>query len=109
MSWKEIHVHDLDLQGIDVLVDVREQDEYADGHIPGAINIPLSSLEENFADIPTSGVVHVVCRSGARSASACDFLTQQTSHSTVSFVNVGGGTMGWIVVGREVVTGDTPR
>jgi rhodanese-related sulfurtransferase len=54
-------------------------------------------------------VVHVVCRSGARSASACDFLTQQTSHSTVSFVNVGGGTMGWIVEGREVVTGDTPR
>jgi rhodanese-related sulfurtransferase len=108
MSWKEIPVQDLDTAAMNVLIDVREQDEYTAGHIPGAINIALSSLQETFADIPTSGVVHVVCRSGARSAQACDFLTQQSSHSAVEFVNVGGGTMGWIVEGREVVTGDTP-
>jgi rhodanese-related sulfurtransferase len=109
MSWKEIPVQELDITQVDVLVDVREVNEYTEGHIPGAVNVPLSSLEETFASIPTDGVVYVVCRSGGRSASACDFLTQQPSHSSVSFINVGGGTMGWIIEGREVVTGDSPR
>lgn len=108
MSWKEIAVHDFDVTADTILVDVREPDEYAEGHIPGAINVPLSVLESSVSQIPSTGVVHMVCRSGARSARACDFLIQQPSHSSVAFVNVGGGTMGWIVEGREVVTGDTP-
>jgi rhodanese-related sulfurtransferase len=108
MSWKEITVHDLDISEVTTLIDVREPDEYTDGHIPGAINVPLSVLESSLGDIPSTGIVHMVCRSGARSATACDFLTQQSSHSSASFVNVGGGTMGWIVEGREVVTGDSP-
>lgn len=109
MSWKEVPVQEIDISQVETLIDVREQDEYTDGHIPGAISIPLSGLEESFNEIPTTGVVYVVCRSGARSARACDFLTQQSSHASVSFINVGGGTMGWIIEGREVVTGDSPR
>lgn len=108
MSWKEIPVHDLDFSEVTSLIDVREPDEYIDGHIPGAINVPLSALETSLAEIPSTGIVHVVCRSGARSARACDYLIEQPSHSSTSFVNVGGGTMGWIVEGREVVTGDSP-
>jgi len=108
MSWKEIPVHDLDIAEVTILIDVREPDEYTDGHIPGAINVPLSVLESSVSEIPSTGVVHMVCRSGARSARACDFLIQQPSHASAAFVNVGGGTMGWIVEGREVVTGDTP-
>ena len=108
MTWKEIPVHDLELAEITTLIDVREIDEYTDGHIPGAINVPLSVLESSLSKIPSTGIVHMVCRSGARSASACDFLTQQPSQSSAAFVNVGGGTMGWIVEGREVVTGDSP-
>lgn len=108
MSWKEIPVHDLNIAEVAVLIDVREPDEYIDGHIPGAVNVPLSALESSLSEIPSTGVVHMVCRSGARSARACDFLTQQPSHSSAAFVNIGGGTMGWIVEGREVVTGDNP-
>lgn len=108
MSWKELPVHDLDIAVVTNLIDVREPDEYTEGHIPGAINVPLSVLESSLSQIPSTGIVHVVCRSGARSARACDFLIQQPSHSSVAFVNIGGGTMGWIVEGGEVVTGDTP-
>ena len=108
MSWKELPVHDLDIAEVTNLIDVREPDEYTEGHIPGAINVPLSVLESSLSQIPSTGIVHVVCRSGARSARACDFLIQQPSHSSVAFVNIGGGTMGWIVEGGEVVTGDTP-
>jgi len=108
MSWKEVSVQDLGTDQCAVLIDVREVNEYLEAHIPGAINIPLSTLEESLGSIPTQGVVHVVCRSGARSATACDFLSQQPSHSSASFVNIGGGTMGWILEGREVVTGDSP-
>jgi phage shock protein E len=108
MSWKEIPVVELVIAEVATLIDVREPDEYSNGHIPGAINVPLSVLESSLSEIPSTGIVHIVCRSGARSATACDFLTQQPSHSSASFVNVGGGTMGWIVEGREVVTGDSP-
>jgi rhodanese-related sulfurtransferase len=108
MSWKEIPVLDLDIAEVTTLIDVREPDEYTEGHLPGAINVPLSVLESSVSQIPTTGIVHMVCRSGARSARACDFLIQLPSHSSAAFVNIGGGTMGWIVEGREVVTGDTP-
>jgi rhodanese-related sulfurtransferase len=109
MSWKEIPVQDLNIAEVSILIDVREPDEYTEGHIPGAVNVPLSVLESSLSKIPSTEVVYMVCRSGARSARACDFLVQQPSHSSTEFVNVGGGTMGWIVEGREVVTGDNPR
>jgi rhodanese-related sulfurtransferase len=108
MTWKEIPVQEIDISQLQVLIDVREPDEFADGHIPGAVNVPLSALEESLSVVPTTGVVYVVCRSGARSARACDFLTQQSSHSAASFINVGGGTMGWVIEGREVTTGVNP-
>lgn len=109
MAWQEISVHDFAPSPDALIFDVREVDEYQDGHIPGAVNVPLSTLEQQFSQIPTNGTIYVVCRSGARSARACDFLTQIDSHKDASFINVGGGTAGWVAEGREVVTGDSPQ
>ena len=109
MTWQEISVHDFHPTSTDLVFDVREVDEYTDGHIPGAVNIPLSVLEDEVSQFPTVGLVYVVCRSGARSARACDFLSQHPTLHNVSFINVGGGTAGWIAEGREVVAGDKPR
>lgn len=109
MAWQEISVQDFTPTDDTIVFDVREIDEYQDGHIPGAINVPLSVLENDFERIPTAGTIYVVCRSGARSARACDFLTQLSSHQGASFINVGGGTAGWIAEGREVVSGDNPK
>lgn len=54
-----------------VLLDVREPDEYADGHIPGSRNLPLSSLDTAEILVPDRDTpLFVYCLSGARSAQA---------------------------------------
>ena len=61
-----------------ILLDVRETDEYADGHIPGSMNIPLSVIRSVPVNLPEKGTpVYVYCQSGMRSGKAADFLKQQ--------------------------------
>lgn len=109
MPFSEILVSELDPDSLEFLLDVREVDEYVSGHVPGAVNLPLSSLVDNTDSIPTSGTVHVVCQAGGRSARACEFLSQLPAFANVSFVNVAGGTGGWIIEGGEVVSGASSR
>lgn len=109
MTWKELPVQQFQPASDSVIIDVREPDEYQSGHLPGAVNIPLSEFESRFVEVPSHGTVHMVCRSGARSGRACDFLSEQSSHAGVELINIGGGTMGWVTEGREVVTGDQPN
>ena len=60
-----------------VLVDVREPEEYAAGHVPGAVNLPQSELASRLAELrPATGVV-VICQSGMRSTRAAQFLVQR--------------------------------
>jgi rhodanese-related sulfurtransferase len=87
-----------------VLFDVRQPDEYDEGHVPGAHLIPLGEVPERLADFPTDTTVHVICRSGGRSAQAVGFLRR----NGVDAINVAGGTLAWIESDRPVVTGDQP-
>ncbi|EDL62671.1 sulfurtransferase TusA family protein [Bacillus sp. SG-1] len=59
------------------VLDVREPAEYAFGHIPGAINIPLGELEQRFEEIDGTNEVHVICRTGSRSDLASRLLTDK--------------------------------
>lgn len=77
------------------LLDVREPDEYAEVHAAGATLIPLGELPARAGEVPTSGTVYVICRSGARSARAVAFLRE----AGVDAVNVGGGTLAWVEAG----------
>lgn len=86
------------------VVDVRETDEYLEGHVPGAVLIPLSELQDRVDDVPSDGPVLLICKSGARSARACEYLEGFGRDVT----NVGGGTMAWMRSGREVVPGAEP-
>ncbi|UYV16994.1 rhodanese-like domain-containing protein [Porphyrobacter sp. ULC335] len=55
-----------------VLIDIREADEFARSHVPGAHSLPLSAWDS--AALPTGGEVIFTCRSGMRTAGACDRL-----------------------------------
>lgn len=80
------------------IVDVREEWEYAEGHIPGALLIPLGSLSQRLGEIPTDEPVVLVCRSGNRSGEAYRLLTEQ-GFSNVS--NMLGGMTDWAAAGLE--------
>jgi len=74
-----------------VIVDVREPEEFAEGHIPGARLIPLGTVPERMGEIPSDREVMVVCRSGGRSTAACQHL--QAAGYRVK--NLTGGMLGW--------------
>ena len=88
-------------QGAFVL-DVREPDEWAAGHIPGATLIPLGQLASRLAEVPQDQQVVVVCRSGNRSATGRDILLDAGFTEVTS---MGGGMNTWISQGFETVTG----
>ena len=75
MSWSETTVAELSSVPSAYVVDVREIDEYTEGHIPGAVNVPLSTLADAFESITPEQTVYVVCQLGGRSARACEFLS----------------------------------
>ena len=74
------------------LIDVREADEFAEGHLPGAINLPLSDFLERYEELDKDKPYYIICRSGARSAQACAFLEEEGYDVT----NVAGGTIAWL-------------
>ncbi len=106
MSVSEVTVEELEsaLQSGARLIDVRELDEYEAGHVPGAILVPLGSVPEALEQFAPDATTYVICRSGARSYRACEFLVDQG----LDAVNVEGGTMAWIISGRGTVAGGRP-
>ena len=74
------------------VVDVREPWEYKQGHVPGAILIPLGQLSSRLGELDPEKPVAVICASGSRSQSAAALLGQK-GFKTV--YNVSGGTSAW--------------
>lgn len=83
------------------LVDVREPAEYDEAHVPGAVLVPLGTVPDQVDAFRGDGPTYVICRSGARSMRACEFVA---THG-IEVVNVAGGTMAWLQSGREYATG----
>lgn len=74
------------------IIDVRESDEYARGHVPGAKSMPLSDLGATYTELDKNTDYFVICQSGSRSAMAAQFLSNQGYKVT----NVMGGTGSWM-------------
>lgn len=73
------------------IVDVREPQEWEEGHIPGAKHIPLGQLPERFRELEQDREWFVVCRSGGRSGLACELLSENGYNA----VNMTGGLLAW--------------
>jgi rhodanese-related sulfurtransferase len=88
------------------VLDVREQDEWDAGHVPGATHIPLGELPARVDELPEEDLV-VVCRSGGRSARATAWLTQAGFEAR----NLAGGMRAWAAADLPMTTdhGDAPR
>jgi len=83
-----------------IMLDVRTAEEYAQGHIKGAILIPVQVLETRLAEVPKNKQVYVYCHSGTRSARAATMLAK---HGFSNIENVVGGIEAWKGAGYPVV------
>ncbi len=82
------------------VLDVREKDEFGEGHIKGAIHIPLGEISKRAAELKGFKKIYVICYSGARSSSACKIISKLCPEITA--VNVSGGMSGWYGCGFEI-------
>jgi rhodanese-related sulfurtransferase len=82
-----------------VIIDVREPEEWAAGHAPGAIHIPLAELPSRLDELPdTDEPVAVTCRGGGRSSRAVAWLSMQG----FDVVNLDGGMRSWAGSGKPL-------
>lgn len=76
------------------IIDVRSPEEYAEKHIPGAINIPLNELKNRSKDISNEAIVITACgKGGGRSARGGAALLKQMGFCKANYLC--GGTFGW--------------
>ena len=91
---KSITVQQLHERGDVPLIDVREEDEFAAGHVPGAVNLPMSKIGDLLDQLPVEPF-DVICQAGGRSARVVEALEARGYEAT----NVEGGTGEWIAAG----------
>ena len=81
------------------LLDVREPDEYAAGHIPGITLIPMGEVAARLAELPRDKEIIVTCRTGNRSSQVADLLREQ---GFTNVHNMTGGIVAWEEAGYAV-------
>lgn len=86
------------------VLDVREPGEYVEGHVPGALPVPMGQLPGRLGELDVSEPVYVLCASGNRSSAMTDVLTAAGFEA----YSVAGGTQGWAESGRPLVSGREP-
>lgn len=100
-AYKNVAVSDLHRasEAEYVLLDVRQPDEYAEGHVQGSRLIPLGELEARVSQLPDDKPIYVICRSGNRSRTASQILNKAGKKDVR---NVQGGMLAWVAAGYPV-------
>lgn len=87
-----------------LVLDVREDDEWAAGHVEGALHVSMSDFVARFGEVTEALAdgrrAYVMCRVGGRSAQVTQYLVQQG----IDAVNIDGGMLAWDGAGRPMVT-----
>jgi rhodanese-related sulfurtransferase len=94
---KSITIHERRERTDVPLIDVREVDEFAAGHVPGAVNLPMSTIGDHLDELPDEAF-DVICQAGGRSARVVQALEARGYDAT----NVEGGTGEWIAAGLPI-------
>lgn len=81
-----------------LLIDVRTPEEFAGGHIEGAVNIPVDALASRLSEVPAGQPIVLYCRSGNRSATASRILVDAGYTGIYDL----GGLQGWTSQGFPV-------
>ncbi|SMY11587.1 rhodanese-like domain-containing protein [Brevibacterium jeotgali] len=84
------------------ILDVREDDEWAAGHIEGALHIPLADLPARYGEVPLDEDVYVVCRTGGRSRQAVTWLNDNGFDA----IDVNGGMGAWSLDNGKPIVAD---
>lgn len=85
-----------------LLIDVRQPEEWAQGHVPGSTLIPLDDLPSRIRDLPRDRRIVVVCHSGKRSRFGRDLLLKA---GFMQVASLSGGLSAWEAQGQPTVTG----
>jgi rhodanese-related sulfurtransferase len=83
---------ELDQRTPKYIMDVREPNEYKNGFIPGAVNVPLSQLSARINALPKDKPLYLYCQSGMRSKQAARVLAKR---GYSNLINLQGGIMSW--------------
>lgn len=83
-----------------LLLDVREDNEFAAGHAPEAAHLPMSALQQRYTELPQDRRIVAVCRSGNRSGQVARAL----EGAGYDIVNLKGGMQSWRDEGLPVVS-----
>lgn len=113
----KVRIHEIDLdaaetaiRAADVLLDVREADEFHAGHIPGAVNIPRGLLEFKLGSMPELSArdldIVLYCKTSGRAALAASTL-QDMGYLQVQ--SIAGGFDAWTAAGKAVATPSLPK
>jgi glyoxylase-like metal-dependent hydrolase (beta-lactamase superfamily II)/rhodanese-related sulfurtransferase len=103
---REVGIEELEARPKEgTLLDVREPEEYAHGHVPGAVNLPQADLATRLAEVPPDRPVYLICQGGFRSLRAAQFLRQRGFADVVS---VKGGTQAWRAADKPLAQGEVP-
>jgi rhodanese-related sulfurtransferase len=81
------------------LIDVRSASEFASGHVPGAINIPMEQVESRLADVAKNGQVILICQAGKRAATTAGWICDRRDVTVLE-----GGTDAWKNAALPVVS-----
>lgn len=109
---KEVSVADAEaaMRDAQVVVDVREADEFAAGHVPGAVHISRGMLEFRFSGMPAlqSRDIAIVlyCKTSGRAALAGAALQDM---GYLNITNISGGFDAWAAAGKPVAKPDVPK
>jgi rhodanese-related sulfurtransferase len=94
MRFHSINIRDIINESVatgGIMVDVRERDEFVRGHIPLAINVPVSDIQSGRCTLPKNRTLILYCESGGRSATAAKLLSEKG----YVVVNTVGGIRGY--------------